>query len=171
MALEFEMCKDGCDGYLEISLLGVAICICVVVAFLLYFCAFHLVGWCCTHTISAQYCCIILLCSGLQELLPGILPQLGADGLDQLRKLHSMFGNAGAAGGAADDDDDDVPELGMYTHTCIIHTHVIHYITFPHLCVDALCGPWRCRCVGPIINCSTIMRGVACKLYQRGGFA
>jgi nascent polypeptide-associated complex subunit beta len=36
--------------------------------------------------------------------LPGILPQLGADGLETLRKLASSF-----QGGASADD--DVPEL------------------------------------------------------------
>ena len=52
--------------------------------------------------------CGFAACSELEELLPGIIPQLGADGLDQLRKLAGSFGGAAAA----DDDDDDVPELG-----------------------------------------------------------
>jgi hypothetical protein len=46
--------------------------------------------------------------SELEELLPGILPQLGADGLETLRKLASSFGAAAGAAGA----DDEVPELG-----------------------------------------------------------
>lgn len=42
----------------------------------------------------------------LEELLPGILPQLGADGLETLRKLASSFQGGAGLGG-----DDDVPEL------------------------------------------------------------
>eukprot|EP00744_Colponema_vietnamica_P004574 GILI01006802.1.p1 GENE.GILI01006802.1~~GILI01006802.1.p1 ORF type:complete len:162 (-),score=59.96 GILI01006802.1:79-564(-) len=45
----------------------------------------------------------------LQDLLPGIIPQLGADSLEGLRKLASSFGAAGPAAAAADDD--DVPPL------------------------------------------------------------
>ena len=57
----------------------------------------------------------------LQELLPGILNQMGPDSLNHLKKMMAQlggpggmagmggFGGAGAA--ADDDDDDDVPDL------------------------------------------------------------
>ncbi len=38
-------------------------------------------------------------CAELHELLPSILPQLGADNMDQLRKLAQNFPGAGAAMG------------------------------------------------------------------------
>jgi nascent polypeptide-associated complex subunit beta len=44
----------------------------------------------------------------LQELLPGILNQLGPNNVEQLKEIYQSF--AGAAGAGADDDD-DVPEL------------------------------------------------------------
>ncbi|CAI9287652.1 unnamed protein product [Lactuca saligna] len=54
----------------------------------------------------------------LQDILPGILNQLGPDNLDNLRKLAEQFqkqapGGAEAAGAtsAQADDDDEVPEL------------------------------------------------------------
>ncbi|CAK9312091.1 unnamed protein product [Citrullus colocynthis] len=54
----------------------------------------------------------------LQDILPGIINQLGPDNLDNLRKLAEQFqkqapgGGAGAAATAnAEDDDDDVPDL------------------------------------------------------------
>uniref|UniRef100_A0A1D1Y8W5 Nascent polypeptide-associated complex subunit beta n=2 Tax=Anthurium amnicola TaxID=1678845 RepID=A0A1D1Y8W5_9ARAE len=53
----------------------------------------------------------------LQDLLPGIINQLGADNLDNLRRLAEQFqkqapGAAAAATAARDeDDDDDVPDL------------------------------------------------------------
>lgn len=54
----------------------------------------------------------------LQDILPGIINQLGPDNLDNLRKLAEQFqrqapgagGEAGAATGQ-EDDDDEVPEL------------------------------------------------------------
>ncbi|KMT20746.1 hypothetical protein BVRB_1g007180 [Beta vulgaris subsp. vulgaris] len=54
----------------------------------------------------------------LQDILPGIINQLGPDNLDNLRKLAEQFQsrapNANADGNganAAEDDDDEVPEL------------------------------------------------------------
>ncbi|KAG1677724.1 hypothetical protein FOA52_001036 [Chlamydomonas sp. UWO 241] len=51
----------------------------------------------------------------LQELLPGILTQMGPDSLVQLKQMMSQLGGAGSMGGpsgaAIDDDDDDVPDL------------------------------------------------------------
>ena len=48
----------------------------------------------------------------ITELLPGILNQLGAESLGNLRKLASSLpGNMKSASQAAGDDDDDVPEL------------------------------------------------------------
>ena len=54
----------------------------------------------------------------LQDILPGIINQLGPDNLDNLRKLAEQFQKqapgAGADAGAAavqGDDDDEVPEL------------------------------------------------------------
>ncbi|KAI6694301.1 hypothetical protein NL676_022011 [Syzygium grande] len=54
----------------------------------------------------------------LQDILPGIINQLGPDNLDNLRKLAEQFqkqspGAAAAAGATAtqEDDDDEVPEL------------------------------------------------------------
>lgn len=45
----------------------------------------------------------------LQELLPGIINQLGPDNLDDLKKIYASYANnEGKQGG---DDDDDVPEL------------------------------------------------------------
>ena len=40
----------------------------------------------------------VLCCAELHELLPSILPQLGADNMDQLRKLAQNFPGAGAMG-------------------------------------------------------------------------
>jgi len=54
----------------------------------------------------------------LQDILPGIINQLGPDNLDYLRKLAEQYHQGpGAAGEAAggptlvQEDDDDVPEL------------------------------------------------------------
>ncbi|XP_008777643.1 nascent polypeptide-associated complex subunit beta isoform X1 [Phoenix dactylifera] len=49
----------------------------------------------------------------LQDLLPGIINQLGPDNLDNLRKLAEQFQKQSPGAGAAAkvDDDDDVPEL------------------------------------------------------------
>lgn len=44
----------------------------------------------------------------LQDLLPGIINELGQENLDQLKQLAGDF--PGAEGGAGDDDD-DVPDL------------------------------------------------------------
>ena len=51
----------------------------------------------------------------MEDLLPGILNQLGPESMDRLREFAtSQYGGAGA-GGAADEeeepDDDDVPDL------------------------------------------------------------
>jgi len=45
----------------------------------------------------------------LQELLPGIINQLGPDNLEDLKKIYASY--TPAAGKAAEDDDDDIPEL------------------------------------------------------------
>ena len=49
----------------------------------------------------------------LQDLLPGIISQLGTDNLAHLKKLAQEIGTSSGAAAAAggDDDDDDVPEL------------------------------------------------------------
>ena len=49
----------------------------------------------------------------LQDLLPGIISQLGTDNLAHLKKLSQEIGTSSGAAAAAggDDDDDDVPEL------------------------------------------------------------
>ncbi|KAG9442327.1 hypothetical protein H6P81_018181 [Aristolochia fimbriata] len=52
----------------------------------------------------------------LQDLLPGIINQLGPDNLDNLRRLAEQFqkqapGAAAAAGATQEDDDDEVPDL------------------------------------------------------------
>merc|ERR1711904_380559 len=45
----------------------------------------------------------------LQELLPGILSQLGPDNLMNLKRIAEQMG--AKPGGSKDDDDDDVPDL------------------------------------------------------------
>jgi nascent polypeptide-associated complex subunit beta len=49
----------------------------------------------------------------LQELLPGIINQLGPDSLQNLKKIAEQYsGNGGEGGGDDDDDDDDdIPDL------------------------------------------------------------
>merc|ERR1711966_252564 len=48
----------------------------------------------------------------LQDLLPGIINQLGPDNLEHLKSIAGAFQGGGAgAGGDDDDDDDDVPDL------------------------------------------------------------
>ena len=50
----------------------------------------------------------------LEEMLPGILNQLGADSIANLRRFAESFKAAGSAGlptGAATAEDDDIPEL------------------------------------------------------------
>lgn len=59
---------------------------------------------------------VYLLPTELQDLLPGIINQLGPDNLDDLKKIYSAYSNSddsGAAGAGADDDSDSdgVPEL------------------------------------------------------------
>jgi nascent polypeptide-associated complex subunit beta len=45
----------------------------------------------------------------LQELLPGIINQLGPDNLEDLKKIYASYASNDAPKG--DDDDDDVPDL------------------------------------------------------------
>jgi nascent polypeptide-associated complex subunit beta len=55
----------------------------------------------------------------LQELLPGIVSQLGIDNINQLQSAMAAQGAMGGGGGESsmptveedDDDDDDVPDL------------------------------------------------------------
>jgi nascent polypeptide-associated complex subunit beta len=49
----------------------------------------------------------------LQELLPGIINQLGPDNLEDLKKIYASYSATGGMKGkaGADDDDDAVPEL------------------------------------------------------------
>ncbi|KAI8539477.1 hypothetical protein RHMOL_Rhmol09G0186400 [Rhododendron molle] len=50
----------------------------------------------------------------LQDILPGIINQLGPDNLDNLRKLAEQFQKQAPGGGAPtiqEEDDDEVPEL------------------------------------------------------------
>ncbi|CAN1124140.1 Basic transcription factor 3 [Linum perenne] len=48
----------------------------------------------------------------LQDILPGIINQLGPDNLDNLKKLAEQFQKVAPGGAAAqEEDDDDVPEL------------------------------------------------------------
>ncbi|KAJ8629392.1 hypothetical protein MRB53_022715 [Persea americana] len=47
----------------------------------------------------------------LQDLLPGIINQLGPDNFDNLKKLAEQFQKHAPAAAAEDDDDNDVPEL------------------------------------------------------------
>ncbi len=48
----------------------------------------------------------------LQDLMPGIITQLGAEGMANLQKVAARFGGSTAGGGGdAAGDDDDVPEL------------------------------------------------------------
>ena len=57
---------------------------------------------------------ITSLSGGLQDLLPGILNQLGPDNLSNLKEIASQYrGDEGGEGGEDDDDDDDddVPDL------------------------------------------------------------
>merc|ERR1712003_112423 len=50
----------------------------------------------------------------LEELLPGIINQLGPDNLMNLKRIAEGFaaGEAGKAGGATIGDDDDIPDIG-----------------------------------------------------------
>lgn len=46
--------------------------------------------------------------SELQDLLPGIINELGSENLDNLKEIAGSYGGGDAAVG---DDDDDVPDL------------------------------------------------------------
>merc|ERR1711924_428095 len=49
----------------------------------------------------------------LEELLPGIINQLGPDNLMNLKRIAEAHASAGgAAGAAAEGDDDDIPDVG-----------------------------------------------------------
>lgn len=55
---------------------------------------------------------MLLLSSDLQELLPGIINQLGPDNLASLKTIADQYSNSAAAAAEVDaDDDDEVPEL------------------------------------------------------------
>ncbi|XP_049780263.1 transcription factor BTF3 homolog 4 isoform X2 [Schistocerca nitens] len=47
----------------------------------------------------------------ITEMLPGILSQLGTEGLTQLKRLASSVANSAAGGKASIEEDDEVPEL------------------------------------------------------------
>lgn len=47
----------------------------------------------------------------LQELLPGIINQLGPDNLEDLKKIYASYAQTDPSGAAGGDDDDDVPDL------------------------------------------------------------
>ncbi|PSN44298.1 Transcription factor BTF3 4 [Blattella germanica] len=47
----------------------------------------------------------------ITEMLPGILSQLGPEGLTQLKRLASSVANSAAGGKASIEEDDEVPEL------------------------------------------------------------
>merc|ERR1711957_518281 len=47
----------------------------------------------------------------LEELLPGIINQLGPDNLMNLKRIAEGFAASGGAGAAADGEDDDIPEI------------------------------------------------------------
>merc|ERR1719436_1189652 len=48
----------------------------------------------------------------LEELLPGIINQLGPDNLMNLKRIAEGFAAGGGAGGAAEGGDDDIPDIG-----------------------------------------------------------
>lgn len=47
----------------------------------------------------------------ITEMLPGILSQLGPEGLTQLKRLASSVANSGVSGKLVADEDDEVPDL------------------------------------------------------------
>ncbi|XP_047105334.1 transcription factor BTF3 homolog 4-like [Schistocerca piceifrons] len=47
----------------------------------------------------------------ITEMLPGIVSQLGIEGLTQLKRLASSVANSAAGGKASNEEDDEVPEL------------------------------------------------------------
>lgn len=47
----------------------------------------------------------------ITEMLPGILSQLGPEGLNQLKRLASSVANSGVTGKLVADEDDEVPDL------------------------------------------------------------
>lgn len=49
-----------------------------------------------------------LISSELQDLLPGIINELGSENLDNLKEIAGSYGGGDATVG---DDDDDVPDL------------------------------------------------------------
>lgn len=57
---------------------------------------------------SLVFCLLSFARAELQELLPGIINELGSENLDNLKEIAGNFGGAEAA---AADDDDDVPDL------------------------------------------------------------
>lgn len=46
----------------------------------------------------------------MQDLLPGIINQLGQENLDDLKKIYANYADP-SMGGGGDDSDDEVPEL------------------------------------------------------------
>jgi nascent polypeptide-associated complex subunit beta len=59
-----------------------------------------------TYVISGQ-----CATKNLQELLPGIINQLGPDNLQNLKKIAESYSGNGEGGDDDDDDDDDIPDL------------------------------------------------------------
>jgi nascent polypeptide-associated complex subunit beta len=47
----------------------------------------------------------------LEELLPGIITQLGPDNLNDLKKIYQSFAQGAKGAAAGKEDDDDVPDL------------------------------------------------------------
>lgn len=47
----------------------------------------------------------------LEELLPGIITQLGPDNLNDLKKIYQSFAQGAKGAAAGKDDEDDVPDL------------------------------------------------------------
>jgi hypothetical protein len=76
----------------------------------------------------------------LQDLLPGIINQLGPDNLANLKKLASQYQGAAAAGDAQDEeeDDDDVPDLVEGEPTGSPDTHPSWFSSWTH-------GPYVCK--------------------------
>lgn len=68
-----------------------------------------------THIICIYIIIIVcvLFILELEELLPGIITQLGPDNLKDLKKIYQQFAssNLGKQAKAGGDDEDDVPDL------------------------------------------------------------
>ncbi|XP_022918222.1 transcription factor BTF3 homolog 4 [Onthophagus taurus] len=47
----------------------------------------------------------------ITEMLPGILNQLGSEGINQLKRLATSVGNVGSLGKIVPEDEEDVPDL------------------------------------------------------------